>query len=121
MTIDNPTEYQDCVTLSRSLDLLQSIGKILFYSHIPQETFTKSWGTKMKNKLMGVHKGVPDYIIVTHTQVYFLEMKRRKGGVVSPEQKHCLEILRNKTTETFVARGIDEALNWIDQVVLPLV
>ena len=54
-----PTEYQEACVLA---DYCRIKGYL--FSHIPHETFTKSWGTKMKNKRQEENKRVPDYIIV---------------------------------------------------------
>lgn len=97
------------------LELLKRQGKVLLYAHIPQETYTTSWAVKVKNTKMGVRRGVPDYLIVTPTKVLFLELKRKKGGVVSLEQLEWLDKLNAKTTSTGVAKGFDEAQAWIDE------
>ena len=112
-----PLEYDECVTLATYLELLKTQGKILGYTHIPQETFTKNWGTKMKNKRMGVKPGIPDYLIITHTKILFLEMKRKTGGSVKPDQKIWLELLKDKETLTAVGKGFDQAKLIIDKIV----
>ena len=57
---------------------------------------------------MGVRRGVPDFLIVErHTgKVLFIEMKRRKGGVLSEYQKTWLAALYQNSR---VARGCAEA------------
>lgn len=110
------TEHEEAVTLAQYLEILQVQGKIQLYSHIPHETFTRSWGTKRKNKAEGVKKGVPDYIIVTKNKVLFIELKRLKGSVVSDEQRHWLECLINKETIPAIAYGFEDAKRFIDSV-----
>lgn len=117
-----PTEYDECVTFVKYLDL-----KKLLFSHIPNETYSPFMRTKMKNKRLGVRGGLPDYLIcvddnqsVTKSPIIlFIEMKRVKGGVVSENQKKWLESL-NKVgnVQAFVCKGFYEAKKVIDTYVL---
>lgn len=43
-----------------------------------------------KNKAMGSIKGTPDLVIFLPNKIMFLELKRRKSGVLSKEQKDFL-------------------------------
>lgn len=112
------TEYELTCQVAQYLDLLQSLGKVKLYSHIPNETFTKSWSVKMKNKKQGVHKGVPDFIIIFRHSVFFLELKKEKGGSISPEQRqwiYALQDLGSLSVNAEIAKGWDEAKKAIDQ------
>jgi hypothetical protein len=106
--------------VTQYLEALQVQGKVVVFSHIPQETFTKSWATKNKNKRMGVRSGVPDMLIVFPEAVLFLELKRIKGGVLSDSQKKWLSALtqvRSKNQSEIyagVAYGFDDAQSQID-------
>lgn len=117
MRTTSPTEYEECVTLAEYLELLKNQGKIICYSHIPNETFTKSWAVKVKNKKQGVHKGVPDYLIVTKDTVLFIEMKRTDKSKTSPEQVKWLSALKDKKTASGVAKGFDEAKLILDTLI----
>lgn len=108
------TEHDECVTLVEYLNILVSQKKVVCFSHIPQETFTKSWKTKRKNKQEGVHSGVPDYIIVIPSNIFFIEMKRVKGSVTSQAQKDWIEALNTAGVPAFVAKGFDQAKSIID-------
>ena len=110
-----PTESAEAEWLAQYLLLLQRTGKILLYSHIPHETYTKSWNARRKNTREGVRSGVPDYIIVTRTSVLFIELKRIKGGYVNKEQQEWLLALNDKKTRTFVARGFEQAKKYLDE------
>jgi len=107
--LNNLTEYQECCLLA---DYCQALK--LTFSHLAQSTFTTNWAVKMKNSRMGVNRGVPDYLIIIPKKdkniLLFCEMKRKKGGVVSPEQKNWIEKI-NKTNDclAFVAKGFEEA------------
>lgn len=109
------TEHQEAVTLARYLDVLQLTGKIFLYSHVPNETFTKYWSVKTKNKQEGVHIGVPDYIIVTSGKVLFIELKRTKGSVTSDEQINWLTALEGKEIVTYLAHGADDAIKFVEE------
>jgi len=61
--------------------------KHIKFSALPLSTFTKSWGVKIRNKMMGVRPGVPDMMLIIKNKLLFIEMKRKKGGVVSQAQK----------------------------------
>lgn len=64
----------------------------------------------MKNE--GVSKGFPDLFLPVPTSQYhglFIEMKRRKGGRVSPEQKQWLEYLQGAGYLAVVCKGFEEA------------
>lgn len=112
-----PTEHDEAVLLTQYLDILAAQGKILLFSHIPHETFTRSWSAKRKNTQEGVRPGVPDYVIITATSVIFLELKRIKGGKLSLEQKRWLNHLPGKQTVTIYAQGFDEARLMLEEVI----
>lgn len=109
-------EAREGEALAGYLLYLQRQGRISVYSHIPNETYTTSWNQKRKNRMQGVRAGVPDYIIVIKGFVVFLELKRVKGGVISPDQKEWLAAVDNKITVSTVARGFDEAKKFIDGI-----
>ena len=107
-------EYHECCTLAEYLDALQRQGRILRYGHIPNETWTKSWSQKIRNKKQGVKKGFPDYMIIFPKELVFIEMKRAKGGVTSPEQSAWLNDLMTLGTTAEVCHGFDAAKKLID-------
>lgn len=109
-----PTEHQECVALTEYLTLRQKLGTVCLFTHIAQETFTKSWAVKRKNKIMGVRKGFPDYCVITPTDVYFIEMKRSKGGVVSKEQQDWIELLKANGIKAKVCNGFNEAKKFLE-------
>ena len=66
---------------------------------------------------MGVKAGVPDLCLPVPRGNYaglYIEMKRRKGGVVSPEQKKWIASLRGRGYVAEVARGGAEAVAIIE-------
>lgn len=84
--------------------------------HVPNSTYTKSWSQKRKNKMMGVVPGVPDLFFFVGGKPYAIELKRRKMGVVSSYQKEWLETLNNNGVRAIVARGADEAIEFVESV-----
>lgn len=62
-------------------------------------------------KAEGVSAGVPDLFIPTW--LLWIEMKRQKGGTVSAEQKDWLAYLSSVGYRTMVARGCEEAKNFV--------
>lgn len=110
------------------------VRKGLPHFHVNNEMWTKSIKQKLRAKEMGVSSGVPDLFVVIPSsggkysvndyvdideQVIFnhrlvvIEMKRRKGGVTSENQKRWLEILNAAGVEAVVCNGADEAIKWL--------
>jgi len=111
-----PTEDEECLALVDYLELLKSMGKIVVFTHTANETYTKSWNQKIRNKRQGVRSGIQDYIIITPNNVLFLEMKRLKGSTTSQAQKDWYEAV-NATgkAKAAICKGFTEAKEWIDK------
>jgi len=106
------TEYQEQCLLVQYLE-----AKKIKFSKIAQETFTRDWGTKMKNKLSGLRPGLPDMLIILPKKLLFIEMKRTKGGSVKPDQKEWIEELNKiDNVYAFVAKGYEEAKKIIESL-----
>lgn len=81
-------------------------------------------GVKMKR--LGTSKGFPDLLVfipvygttgeVDCYQMCALEMKRKRGGRVTQEQKEWLEILQASGVMCAVCRGAEEAVNYVDAI-----
>ncbi len=83
--------------------------------HVPNGG-ARSKRTAARLKSEGVMRGVPDLFIPEWN--LWIEMKRVKGGRLSPEQrdwKHYLEEIGNTV---FVAFGCEHAMALVDQFVL---
>ena len=63
--------------------------------------------TATKLKIEGVMRGVPDLFIPEWK--LWVEMKRIKGGVVSPEQKSFIKYLESVNYAVIVATGAENA------------
>lgn len=112
---ENTLEYTDCCTFAEWLELQKNLGKIRKFTHISNETYTKSRLTHLKNMRQGVHKGVPDYLIVTKRHILFIEMKRLKGGTVSQDQQEWIDAILLSGGIATVCCGVDEAIFFVTE------
>ena len=81
-----------------------------------------SWGQLHKAKAMGLNKGMPDLLVYLSDKqtkdgknyLIFVEMKKEKGGVVTPEQQEWIDVLNTVDgCKAMVSRGHEEALSFI--------
>lgn len=105
-----PTEDQECIIFADYCRL-----KGYLFGHINNELFTKSWKQKLRQKQLGSAKGLPDYIVIANNKLFFIEMKRTKGGVVSNYQKQWIEKLKEAGIKADVCYGAKEAINYIEK------
>ena len=73
---------------------------------IPNGGF-RSRATAARLKAEGVSPGVPDLFVPAHN--LWIEMKRVKGGVVSPEQKDWIAYLEGVNYWCIVGKGAEDA------------
>ncbi len=115
----SPLETDEQVSFVEWLEL---VG--LRFSALPLSTYTKSWSQKAKNRREGVRAGVPDMLVLIPTtrsndgagHALFIEMKRRTGGVVSPEQKAwiaALNSLDSANVDAVVCKGAHESIELV--------
>lgn len=101
------------------------------HSHIPNEIGGSSQAVKMraiKMKRLGTSKGFPDLIVLVpikgvtgHVDTYqmlAIEMKRKKGSTVSPEQKQWIKMLELAGIPSRICRGADEAIEFVKEYML---
>lgn len=119
MTNSTPLERHEQAQFVEWLDM-----NSLLFSATAQSTYTTSWNQKRLNKITGLRKGVPDLLVIIPkensrdgtSKCLFIEMKRSKGGVVSPEQRIWVDAINNINTDTVVAyvcKGAGEAINTV--------
>lgn len=63
-------------------------------------------------KAMGVKSGVPDLMLPVQKNGYhglYIELKREKGGTVSPEQQKWINALRKQGYAVEVCKGFEQA------------
>lgn len=69
-----------------------------------------------KLKATGMRPGMLDLFLALPTHAFpgmFCEMKRKQGGITSPEQVVMISLLRRAGYNVIVARGADEAIKAI--------
>lgn len=95
------------------------LKKILHFgipNGIPSNPIT---GKRFKN--MGLSSGVPDLCVPIPNNAYhslYIEMKPKRGGVVSPNQKLWLEALNSHGHLAVVCYGFDEAQKVIEDYLM---
>lgn len=63
------------------------------------------------------NNGVPDRLIVfPNNLIFFVELKKPKGGITSKVQEYQLEKLKEKGCITFIISNITELLNFKEYV-----
>lgn len=100
-----PTEHEEQVNFVRWFRL--QFPRVMIFA-IPNGG-DRHAAVAAKMRAEGVMPGVPDLFIPDWR--LFIEMKRRKGGRVSPEQKRVMEHLEMAGYTCVVARGFDEAMD----------
>ena len=108
-----PTEAQEAVTLTTYLRV-----RGFRFTHIANETGSGQ-GAKfqgIRNKRQGVSKGFPDYMVIVDNKLIAIELKRSKGGKVSPEQKEWLSALSKAGVDAFVSYGAKDAIEYIESI-----
>jgi hypothetical protein len=94
--------------------------------HVPNQRWAKVQYLR-KLKLMGVKAGFPDIIIFRPTVRFSgndpyvvygtaLELKRKKGGVVTDEQSFWLDEFERNNWYPIVARGAEDAILQLEEV-----
>jgi len=119
------TEAQEQINLINYLKL-----KGYKYTAIPNNTFTPSWGQKIKNKSMGLMKGFPDLVVILpfangNRHLIAIELKKAKltlkSGKLSssnsttyPEQQEWVDELNKcEGIGAYICYGAEEAKNLI--------
>lgn len=117
MTLDIiPTEEQEQLALVQWLELHK-----IRYTHVPNEGKHKVQ-YRAKQKRLGVKPGVPDILIFDRPPLYpenvgvAIELKRQKGGRVTPEQTAWLEHLKAMGWAVAVCRGAMEAIRFLQEL-----
>tara|TARA_Y100000310_G_scaffold335396_1_gene417353 strand:+ start:541 stop:1029 length:489 start_codon:yes stop_codon:yes gene_type:complete len=111
---DNPLEATEQRKLANYLDRLG-----VLWNHCPNERkVSPIQGARLK--AAGVKSGVPDVKIYTPSPVNgagtAIELKRKKGGRVSETQRAWLDRLKSYGWNTYVARGADDAIGYLQKL-----
>ena len=84
----------------------------LFWMHYPAGGY-RSPVEAMVFKGLGVQPGVPDILIIHGGKCFGLELKSEHGRV-TPAQLDCHERMERAGAVVGIARGIDEAVAWLE-------
>ena len=112
-----PRETDEAKTLAAWMD-----AKRLCYCHVPNGGYSlggNRFAQASKLRAEGLKTGVPDYLIFDpppsrpECPGAALELKRRTGSKVSDEQREWIEALTIRGWAVTVARGADEAIEWL--------
>lgn len=119
----NPLEDDECIAFVEWLKLNN-----IPHAHLANESRSSSKNAVIRGaklKKMGQSKGVWDYEIYVpikgvtgHVDCYQqlkIEMKRRKGGTVSPEQKQWGKIYELAGIPCKVCKGADQAIAFVNE------
>ena len=105
----NNEEYEEQKCVVQYLEM-----KHIKFTSIPNSTFT-SIGARVRNKMSGLRKGLPDMLMIINKRLVFIEMKKKKGGVVSPEQLEWMSRLNEcESVYCYVCEGFESAKEKID-------
>lgn len=86
------------------------------FTAIPNSTFTRSWKQKAKNHRTGLRPGFPDLAVIKNSRLYLIELKRRRGGTVSKEQKEWIKALQLcEGVTAVVCKGSQEAIDFLNK------
>lgn len=110
------TEHEEQVTV---IDWCEAMSRMhpnlnLIYAIPNAGKRSLAIGAKMKRE--GLKSGVPDLFLPVARKGYhglYIEMKRRKGGSVSKEQKDWIRDLTEEGYQVLVCKGADEAIKAI--------
>lgn len=117
----NPLEDDECIAFSQWLNL-----NGIPHCHIANESRSSSKSAMIRGaklKRMGQSRGVWDYEVyvpikgidgrIDCYELLKIEMKRRKGGTVSPEQKIWGDIYELAGIPCKICKGSDEAIAFV--------
>lgn len=87
-----------------------------YLHHIPNGG-ARSKATAGRLRAEGVKPGVPDLCLPVPLGGYhglYIEMKRRKGGTVSADQRRWIDFLQRHGYAVYVCKGAEEAIKTIE-------
>lgn len=107
------TEYELQCQCVQYLEVLKAQKKVLFFSAIPNSTYTKSWTVKRKNTLSGVRSGLPDLFVSFPHGNIFIELKTQTG-TLQTSQKEAIKAINASGLGAFICASFDEFKLLID-------
>ncbi len=110
------TEYEEQVIIFQFAEASKRKYPELFLLYSTLNGVKLTIGQAVKAKKSGLKKGVPDLVLPVPAGEFhglYIELKREKGGVVSPEQRMWLDMLNGCGYKAMVCRGATEAIDAI--------
>jgi VRR-NUC domain len=110
------TEHQEQVDLINWCNSHADLRLQLIYSHL--NGMRSNPNTGRKQKAAGAKKGIPDLFLPVPSGEFhglYIELKRLKGGTISPEQKIWISLLLKQGYEVVVCKGAEAAKTEIEQ------
>lgn len=112
------TEHEEQSRFVQWLDWMNNRGHKLRYFAIPNGA-NKSKTAASKFKREGLVSGAPDIVIALEDgRTLWIEMKVRKGGTISPEQKKIHAELKELSHHVHVAKGAREAAEIVKDYII---
>lgn len=108
-----PSEHQEQVAFMQWVKLHERRFPQLKLLHAIPNGGARNAATGAMLKAEGVKKGVPDICFPCPAGPYpgmYIEMKRKKGGRLSPEQKEYISMLLDEGWLVHVCHGADSAI-----------
>ena len=107
------TEYDIQCNFVKFLEKLKEEQIEIYYTAIPNSTYTISWASKAKNKKLGLRAGLCDMFLIVNNVPFFLELKSLSGKL-SKEQKNWIEKI-NKTNiiKAYVCYTYEQAVDLV--------
>lgn len=99
-------------------DLKFKSANFIKFTSIPNSTPAKNYQALTKNTLDGLRGGLPDLFIIVNKSAFFIEMKRKVGGVISDKQKKWIEAINQTEIKAYACEGFDEAKQVIDNYLI---
>ena len=92
------------------------------FSHIPGETggTLEAKRRAIRMKRQGYSKGFPDYVILIGGHMVFVELKRQRRSVTSPEQLAWIEAINAiDNCQAFIAKGANAVITILEALLIP--
>lgn len=90
--------------------LARAARRGVFWTHLPSgEARHPAVGGKLRG--LGLKAGLPDLLLIRDGQAYGLELKRERGGRLSPAQRETQSRLREAGMVVATANGLDAAID----------
>lgn len=111
-----PTEASEMLRVAQYLN-----ARKIFWIHCPNEG-RRSFRQGRMLKAQGMRAGVADVLILDGAPKFpecrgiAIELKRIKGGVVSPMQKQFLDDCEERNWVTYIAKGADDAIDFLQRL-----